>query len=77
MKKFRMLLLCIGLLILVAGCGEKKEDTAWIDESAAKISNELTDGQFVLDGVVYTFPMSLQPHRNYYMQRLLPSHQPH
>ena len=60
MKKFRMLLLCIGLLVVAAGCGGKKEDTAWIDESAAKISNELTDGQFVLDGVVYTFPMSLQ-----------------
>lgn len=59
MKKLKMFLLCVGLMLLAAGCG-KKEDTAWIDESAAKIDAELTSGQFVIDGVVYTFPMDLQ-----------------
>ena len=59
MKKLRMLMLCFTFLFLAASCG-KKEDTKWIDESAAMISTEITDGQFVLDGVVYTFPMDLQ-----------------
>ncbi len=58
MKKFWMLLMCMCLLMGI-GCG-KEEDTQWIDESAAMIGSELTEGQFVLDGVVYEFPMTLQ-----------------
>lgn len=60
MKKIWMLLMCFGLLVLFAGCGGKEEDTQWIDESAALIGTEITEGQFVLDGVVYEFPMTMQ-----------------
>ena len=58
MKKFWMLLMCMCLLMGI-GCGSE-EDTQWIDESAAMIGSEITEGQFVLDGVVYEFPMTLQ-----------------
>lgn len=60
MKKLKLLLMCFALMMLFAGCGAVKEDTKWIEESAAMIDTELTSGQFVLDGVVYTFPMELQ-----------------
>ena len=59
MKKFLMLLMCFGLMAFAA-CGKEKESTKWIDESAAMISEDLTSGQFVLDEVVYSFPMDLQ-----------------
>ena len=58
MKKFWLLLMCVCLFACI-GCGSE-EDTQWIDESAAMIGSELTEGQFVLDGVVYEFPMTLQ-----------------
>lgn len=57
MKKLLAMLLCICMCAMMTGCGE---DTKWIDESAAKIDTELTSGQFVLDGVVYEFPMTMQ-----------------
>ncbi len=57
MKKLLAMLLCICMCVMMTGCGE---DTKWIDESAAKIDAELTSGQFVLDGVVYEFPMTMQ-----------------
>ena len=59
MKKLWTLLMCVGFLMCAAGCGGK-EDTQWIEESAAMIGAEITDGQFVLDGVVYEFPMTMQ-----------------
>ena len=59
MKKFLMLLMCFGLMAFAA-CGKEKESTKWIDESAAMLGEEITDGQFVLDGVLYSFPMDLK-----------------
>ena len=57
MKKLVRMLLCVGMCIMAAGCGNS---TKWIDESAAKIDAELTSGQFVIDGIVYDFPMTMQ-----------------
>ena len=62
MKKIRMMLLCLTVALMAAGCagGGALEDTKWIDESAAKISDEITSGEFVIDDVVYKFPMPLE-----------------
>ncbi len=64
MKKVRMMLCLVLVLALsFAGCSglnlDSMEDTKWIEESAAKISDEITSGQFVIDGVIYQFPMPL------------------
>ncbi len=64
MKKVRMMLCLVLVLALsFAGCSGLNlgslEDTKWIEESAAKISDEITSGQFVIDGVIYQFPMPL------------------
>lgn len=65
MKKLRMMLCLVMVLTLsFAGCSglnlDTMENTKWIDESAAKISEEITSGQFVIDGVIYQFPMPLK-----------------
>lgn len=61
MKKLVTLLLCLCLAFSTVGCQAGSiESTAWIDESAAKIGEDISSGQFVLDGVVYQFPMPLQ-----------------
>lgn len=70
LRKVAAFLLCIAMIICTYGCAGKLggelvdkftgEDTKWIDESATKIGKEITSGQFVLDGVVYEFPMDLK-----------------
>lgn len=61
MKKFLALIMCIGLSFSVVACSdEPAEDTSWIKDEAAKIDEELTSGQFVINGVVFQFPMDLQ-----------------
>ena len=64
MKKVRMMLCLIMVLVLsFAGCSGmdlELDDEKFIEESAAKISDELTSGQFVIDGVIYQFPMPLK-----------------
>ncbi len=61
MKKLVLLMMCLVLSVVSVGCQNvEEESTEWIDESAAMIGQEITSGQFVLDGVVYEFPMSLQ-----------------
>ncbi len=63
MKKLRMMLCFIMVLAFsFAGCGMNLEvdDEKFIEESAAKISEEITSGQFVIDGVIYQFPMPLK-----------------
>ncbi len=62
MKKVRMMMCLITVVALsFVGCsgGSLVESTEWIDESAAKISADITSGQFVIDGVIYQFPMPL------------------
>lgn len=59
MKKLAALALSMVTALAVIGCS-KEEDTKWIDDSAKKIESEITSGQFVLDDVVYEFPMDLQ-----------------
>ena len=64
MKKVRMML-CLVLVLAMgfAGCSGADlnlDDEKFIEESAAKISEELTSGQFVIDGVIYQFPMPLK-----------------
>ncbi len=59
----RLLTICMLLMmsLAVVGCSkDKKEDEGWIKDSADMITDEITSGQFVLDGVVYEFPMPLQ-----------------
>ncbi|MBQ8281000.1 MAG: hypothetical protein IJZ25_01190 [Lachnospiraceae bacterium] len=60
-KKLLVALFLIFCLALV-GCQkeDKKDDKEVITESAAKIADEITSGEFVIDGVVYEFPMDLQ-----------------
>lgn len=61
MKKLRMIMLCLVVAFVAAGCsGGVLGDTKWIDESAAKISDEITSGEFVIGDVVYQFPMPLE-----------------
>ncbi len=64
MKKVRMMLCLVMVLALsFAGCSGADlnlDDEKFIEESAAKISDELTSGQFVIDGVIYQFPMPLK-----------------
>ena len=64
MKKVRMMLCLVLVLALsFAGCSGmdlNQDDEKFIEESAAKISEELTSGQFVIDGVIYQFPMPLK-----------------
>ena len=65
MKKLRKML-CFAMVLVLAmgfvGCSGLDldvDDEKFIEESAAKISDELTSGQFVIDGVIYQFPMPL------------------
>lgn len=60
MKKLLAMALSIIMAVMVVGCSESVEDTKWIDEASKKIDKEITSGQFVLDGVVYEFPMDLK-----------------
>lgn len=57
MKKLRMMLLCAVMVVIAAGC---KESTEWIEEDAAKISDEVTSGEFVLEGTEFSFPMTME-----------------
>lgn len=62
MKKVRMMMcLALTFVFAMAGCSEKGlfESEKWIEESAEKISDEITSGQFVIDDVIYQFPMPL------------------
>ncbi len=63
MKKVRMMMCLVMVLALsFAGCSGMNlelDDDKWIEESAAKISEEITSGQFVIDGVIYQFPMPI------------------
>ena len=66
MKKLRKMLCFVMVLVLAMGCVgcsgldvDSLDDEKFIEESAAKISEELTSGQFVIDGVIYQFPMPL------------------
>ena len=60
MKKLVTILMCLCLCFQFTACGKDKEDTKWIAEDAKKIGSEITSGEFVIDGEVYTFPMNLQ-----------------
>ena len=63
MKKVRMMLCLVMIMALgFAGCSGMNldlDDEKFIEEGAAKISGEITSGQFVIDGVIYQFPMPL------------------
>ena len=59
-------MLCTVMVLVLAlsfaGCSGmdlELDDEKFIEESAAKISDELNSGQFVIDGVIYQFPMPL------------------
>lgn len=72
MKKAVGFALCAVLSTMLVGCSsvekavekvekaQKEEDQEWIDKSADKIGKDITSGEFVIDGVVYEFPMDLQ-----------------
>lgn len=65
MKKIHRMLFLIMILVLAmsfAGCSGagSLKDKKWIEESAEQISEEITSGEFVIDGVVYQFPMPLE-----------------
>ncbi len=65
MKNLRKML-CFAMVLVLAmgfvGCSGlnfEVDDEKFIEESAAKISEDITSGQFVIDGVIYQFPMPL------------------
>lgn len=67
MKKLRKMLCFVMVLVLAmsfVGCSgldmDSLDDEKFIEESAAMISEEITSGQFVIDGVIYQFPMPLK-----------------
>ncbi len=65
MKNLRKMLCFIMVSVLAmgfvgcSGLNLEVDDEKFIEESAAKISDEITSGQFVIDGVIYQFPMPL------------------
>ncbi len=54
MKKFMAALLCVGMMLVATGCGD-----SWVEEGAAMLGSDIRDGEFVLSGVEYSFPMGL------------------
>lgn len=66
MKRVVTFLLCVVMLVSTVGCGgflNVMSDVAKnkkLKEDAAKIATEITSGEFVLNGVVYEFPMDLK-----------------
>ena len=60
MKKLMGIMACIVLCLSLVGCKLGKEDTAWIEDAAKKIGDDITCGEMVIDGVVFRFPMDLQ-----------------
>ena len=60
MKKLVTIIMCLCLCVQFTACGLGKEDTKWIKEDAKKIGSDITCGEFVIDGEVFSFPMDLQ-----------------
>ena len=60
MKKLLALILFITMSMLVVGCNESIDEDKWIDEASAMLDKNITSGQFILNGVVYEFPMDVQ-----------------
>ena len=60
MKKIVLALMCICLCLPFTACNLAEEDTAWIEEDAKKIGKDITCGEIVINGVVYSFPMEIQ-----------------
>lgn len=60
MKKLVMTLMCLCLCVQISACGLFGEDTEWIKEEAEKIGDDITCGEFVIDGEIFSFPMDLQ-----------------
>lgn len=57
MKKLLMLMLCMLVCFQLVAC---KNETEEKKEEAKRISDEITSGEFIIDGDVYRFPMELQ-----------------
>ena len=60
MKKILMALMCLCVCFQFSACGLGEEDTEWIETDAKKIGKDITCGEFVIDGAVFSFPMDLQ-----------------
>ena len=60
-KKILVFIMIIGACLSLAACGvSSEEDTQWIVDNKTKLSDEITSGEIMIDGEVYTFPMYLQ-----------------
>lgn len=60
-KKVLMFIMLIGACLSLAACSmSQEEDTQWINDNKNKLSNEITSGEIMIDGEVYTFPMYLK-----------------
>ena len=66
MKKVGTFILCMVMLVSLSGCAGVLTTVVNAvvvvlgEDESKKISTEVTSGEFVLDGVVYKFPMDLQ-----------------
>lgn len=58
-KKLLTIIVCLCLCVQMSAC-TLGEDTKWIKEDSKKIGSDITCGQFMIDGVVFSFPMDLQ-----------------
>lgn len=57
-----MMVLCVALCFQMTACGlnvQSFQKDKWVDEGAAKLSEDIRSSEFVLEGEVYTFPMAL------------------
>lgn len=55
-----VIMIVAGVIFFFVNRNKEEKNEEWIAESAEKIDKEITSGQFVLNDVVYTFPMDLQ-----------------
>ncbi|MBR1691651.1 MAG: hypothetical protein IJ711_02625 [Lachnospiraceae bacterium] len=64
MKKILALILCGTLCFGALGCeqlmSKEQKEAAAAQETAGKLSEDIRSGEFAIDGVTYTFPLSMQ-----------------
>lgn len=58
-RKLLSVILCAGMCVSMTACGLGGKDK-WVSEAAAQVDSDVRSGEFMLDGEVYTFPMSVQ-----------------
>lgn len=56
---FTILLMCILIVFGLAACGKEEKIPEYVTTIGAEIADELSSGQFYLDGDMYQFPLTV------------------